>query len=587
MAFHPSTGGIGALGALNKASVSGVGEPMSTDALIVKLVDMTPAERQQFASINANDPLKLSAAKYVDNQLKTQASQLVAQQNRMAPPPVNQQAVASMAGAPQQPAPQQMAQGLPEETGIGALPVPAMKHMATGGIVAFGEGGLNDALAAVDASMPDPRVDPSGFNRFGGSMTDYLNARQKAIQAVKYNLTPENPESLQAYESTYGANYRSGPELRKAEPSKGVPYIGSGVPSASAAALRGGASTQASQKERADAAPRVDTGAAPRAGARAGSSTVSSQAAMPNAAATYADMMKQLPPTVVPQEYRDIEQLQVEQANKGLESDQAAAAKLQEYLGKRGERLDQRASRLKDKSDNDINMSLIDAGLAMMQSRGQGLAGIAEGASVGMKRYTDELRQNEAARQKIEEARDAYDDLKFNREDMSRKEILARKKEISDAHVALKKNNVDYMVSHEGMDRKTADHMYDSAMNFALEGQRQQFQGGENALNRANALQAAGITSGAGLKNQLGILEALGGAKPDSAIAKGFKLQKLEAQEPAMFKNYIDLSSDPIKGDKFKAQYPDFSSYLADFNKRGGIAALQGSAGAAPVVLPR
>jgi len=678
MAFHPSTGGIGALGALNKASVSGVGEPMSTDALIANLIGMTPAERQQFASINANDPMKLSAAKYVDNQLKTQASQLVAQQNRTAPPPVNQQTVASMAGASQgQPAPQQMAQGLPEETGIGALPVPEMKHMAAGGIVAFADGGFNSELfrkflesvgktgsdfanadSATKKGLMDafgratsgPQLPPSApvtnvpaaapVNPYapatpGTSYADTKSPLQRLMSGPKGNimgalavpaavaygggklssaaantLNAMSDEDLGTLSNVGGGDDtalaaailregRNNPTpATPAKPgdyrgSKDVPYTGSGVPSASAAAARSGASTQAGANAQAAraAAPQSDTGAGAGAGAgvpRTGAGTAPSsntQTGMPNAAATYAGMLKQLPPTVVPQEYRDIEQLQVEQANKGLESDQAAAAKLQEYLGKRGERLDQRAARLKDKSDNDINMSLIDAGLAMMQSRGQGLAGIAEGAGVGMKRYTEESRLTEAARQKIEEARDAYDDLKFNREDMSRKEILARKKEISDAHIALKKNNVDYMVAHEGMDRKTADHMYDSAMNFALEGQRQQYQSKENVLDRANRLQAAA----APLNAQLGILSALGNAEPGSPIAKGFKLQKLEAQEPAMFKNYIDLVNDPIKGDKFKAQYPDFSSYLADFNKRGGIAALPGGGGAAtaPVVLPR
>jgi len=455
------------------------------------------------------------------------------------------------------------------------LPVPEMKHMATGGIVAFS--GKGDSLVTDMYGY--------GYQAPDAATQARLQARADATRFTTDN--PVDPVQILAAKQASGVPLTLAEQTklraaRDATPLSGMPSVSS-VRAADNAMQPSTPSLPARPGEKSAAAQMAATGADNKTAAPTASSN-SPQTGMPNAAATYADMMKQLPPTVVPQEYSDIEKLQVEQANKGLESDQAAAAKLQDYLGKRGERLDQRAARLKDKSDNDVNMSLIDAGLAMMQSRGQGLAGIAEGASVGMKRYTDELRQNEAARQKIEEARDAYDDLKFNREDMSRKEILARQKEISDAHVALKKNNVDYMVAHEGMDRKTADHMYDSAMSFALEGQRQQYQSKENVLDRANRLQAAA----APLNAQLGLLTALGKAEPGSPIAKGFALQKLEAQEPAMFKNYIDLVSDPIKGDKFKAQYPDFSSYLADFNKRGGIAALQGSAGAAaPVVLPR
>ena len=134
-----------------------------------------------------------------------------------------------------------------------------------------------------------------------------------------------------------------------------------------------------------------------------------------------------------------------------------------------------------------------------------------------------------------------------------------------------------------------AGHVFDAKVAQILEGQKQKFQTGESVLNRANILSAAGISSGAGLKNQLGLLEALGGAAPDSAVARGFKMQKQEAQEPMLFKVYTDAQKDPLNGDKFKTQYPDFASFLADFNKRSGFSALPGSAATptAPVVLPR
>jgi len=56
-----------------------------------------------------------------------------------------------------------------------------------------------------------------------------------------------------------------------------------------------------------------------------------------------------------------------------------------------------------------------------------------------------------------------------------------------------------------------------------------------------------------------------------------------------LFKVYTDLIEDPIKGAQFKTRYPDFASYLADFNKRGNFTPLPGSAATptAPVVLPR
>jgi hypothetical protein len=291
----------------------------------------------------------------------------------------------------------------------------------------------------------------------------------------------------------------------------------------------------------------------------------------------------------MPKEIKEMGDLREAQANKALASEENAKAGLASLLGKREARIGEREKRLADKSSNDVNMALIDAGLAMAQSVKPGFAGIAEGLTTGAKRFAEESRLTEAARQKIEEARDAHDDLKFNREDMSRRQILAAQGQITEAKVALKKDVVDYLVREKDISTKVAGHLFDAQAARMVEAQKQQFQAGENKLNRANTLEAAGISSSAGLKNQLGLLEALGGAAPDSAIAKGFKLQKQEAQEPMLFKVYNESVRDPVTGDKFKTQYPDFASFLADFNKRGNLAALPGSAATsvAPTVYPR
>jgi len=80
--FKSFYGGMGGLNGLGRSSsVSGVSKPMNTDALIAHLVDMTPDQRKQFASMHADDPMMLSAAKYVDNKIKQQANLSMAQQN--------------------------------------------------------------------------------------------------------------------------------------------------------------------------------------------------------------------------------------------------------------------------------------------------------------------------------------------------------------------------------------------------------------------------------------------------------------------------------------------------------------------------
>lgn len=191
MAFRPSMGGIGGLGSLNDASVSGVNKPMNTDALIAHLVEMTPDQRKQFASMHADDPMMLSAAKYVDNKFKQDAQNMMARQSG-AQPPVNQQAVASMAGTPA-PAPQQMAQGLPEETGIGALPAPNMRKMASGGIVAFGDGG------DIDGYDKGGTIHNAGSNPFNIALAKegVQDPRQIAFLRAIYNQESSGGKNTQ------------------------------------------------------------------------------------------------------------------------------------------------------------------------------------------------------------------------------------------------------------------------------------------------------------------------------------------------------------------------------------------------------
>jgi len=221
------------------------------------------------------------------------------------------------------------------------------------------------------------------------------------------------------------------------------------------------------------------------------------------------------PRSNLPREIQEAENLRVGQAGKVLESEKTAATGLAALNDKRGARIAEREQRLADKSSNDVNMALIDAGLAMMQSRGQGLAGIAEGAGVGMKRYTEDLRLTEAARQKIEEARDAFDDLKFNREDMSRKQILAAEGAITDARVATKTANISEISRREGVNLKVAEHIYDAEAAKRLQTQTQKFQAGENVLNRATQIAVANAPNG-----QMQLALALGNGNAEAGMRK-------------------------------------------------------------------
>ena len=166
------------LASLPFPSLNNVGKPQSVDSMIADLVKMTPEQRQQFAQQHMSDPISLSAAKYVDNQIKDQAQKMMQPQGPM--PPVNQTTAQSigqptppsqpmMSNAPQpapvnqmqnqmqsqaqQPAamvqqsatpPMMAANGgamysLPENSGIANLPT--RMNFAEGGIVGYDKGG--------------------------------------------------------------------------------------------------------------------------------------------------------------------------------------------------------------------------------------------------------------------------------------------------------------------------------------------------------------------------------------------------------------------------------------------------------------
>lgn len=142
--------------------------PMNVDAMISSLVKMTPQQRQAFAQANMNDPISLSAVKYVDNQIKDQAQRMtqpqpmppvnqgVAQSVGMPTPPSQPMMTASpeaqqQPAMPQQPPQQQPPQPvhaasgglmLPENSGIAQLPV--KMNLAGGGIAGYDDGGVTE-----------------------------------------------------------------------------------------------------------------------------------------------------------------------------------------------------------------------------------------------------------------------------------------------------------------------------------------------------------------------------------------------------------------------------------------------------------
>jgi hypothetical protein len=217
-------------------------------------------------------------------------------------------------------------------------------------------------------------------------------------------------------------------------------------------------------------------------------------------------------------------------AGKELANAQTSKEGLAALLGGKESRIKGREDRAEKSENLNTKMAVINAGLAMMQSTGRGLAGIAEGATKGMGMYAEGLKLTAAERQKIEDAKDSFDELRFNSENMSRKDITAAENKITNAA------NITIQAGMDARDKNRSEKREDSSKIFTAEAAARQ-----GALNRAAQIQAAGMPSG-----QMQLAAALGkgdieaGMRKITEIAAGkFSIQQayadhLKAAGPGM-----------------------------------------------------
>jgi lysozyme family protein len=135
---------------------------INVNQITAQMARMSDPALQQYAAMHKSDPYTLSLALSESNRRKEMRQGAQAGQQQPQPKVVDQE-IAQMGPQmpPQQGAPQGMPQGmpphqLPEDVGIGQLPAPNMQRMATGGIVAFEEGGEVPGYAGGVFTGSDP-----------------------------------------------------------------------------------------------------------------------------------------------------------------------------------------------------------------------------------------------------------------------------------------------------------------------------------------------------------------------------------------------------------------------------------------------
>ena len=496
-------------------SSSGITAPMNLNKVIAHLVDMTPPQRKQFAQMHMDDPMMLSAAKFVDNQITKQAAAMSAQQMGAAPPPVNQQVVAQM--SPQPPAPQAapmpqatpqdegQGQPMPEDTGIAQLPAQNMEGMADGGIVGYADTGLvqdrqpGESFAAYRQRVLEGGKLPSKIAAADNAPFPYTigtgpftGSRDELIRQANAELERRRGANQMPTKSPYVTDTV---DLSQTPPAAAKPPA---KPVAPAARKDDKVKRNPDNYKPAEAAPKKKVGID-----QLRQETIPATQAIPPSAAETPSQDLSLD-RFMPAGSKRPSEADVEAANAAkMQSAEEALSGFNADVAKRGKAMTEQEARIavreatsKDRLETDTNLSLINAGLAMMQSTGKGLAGIAEGAQVGTKQYQAGLREYDNAKEKLDTARDLIEQYRRTEDTMNDKDRRALTKNINDTRAAGLESLISFRTKIYGEDRNDARSMLDMTV------KQQEGAADRAAAERRLAISESGATTRAAISDR-------------------------------------------------------------------------------------
>jgi hypothetical protein len=463
---------------------------MNPNSVISDLRMMSNQQLQQYAAMHKNDPFIFPLAFQESQTRQRMESAKQAQMAGQQQPKVVDQDLAQM--APPQPAPQQMVaapQGaLPEDSGIGQLPAQNLQKMAGGGIVAFEEGGSVPRYANTGLVQ----TAPSAGTEYG--IPGLATGQPFSKQAGQPELTWVQRKRQEIVEKM-DKGIPVSPQERMM-----VSLFGSGAPTAATAGNV--TPTNATQAPTYDAATQ-DKGAQLLAGMRDTTAATPPTADKGGIDKLLADKQNT---TAAPQVggTGSFEKAVDKYAPK--ESSETSAeymARRDKEIGaapttKQEERLNKQEEAAKGDKDNALNMALIKAGLGMMAGKSQyALQNIGEGAQGGLSDYNESMKDLKKAAIERDKARDALENAAY----------------------AYKRGDFD---AYEKLTEKSKDRtaQYNSHVASAL------------GTIEASKIHAAGQASAANAPRNL--MEALGSAKENDPLLKGFNMQTLKAHASSL-----------------------------------------------------
>ena len=446
---------------------------INVNQITSQLARMPDQALQQYAMMHKNDPYTVSLALSESNRRKQMRDAAQGQQGMAPQPKVVDQGIAGMmpqAPQPQMPPPQ--AQPMPEDVGIGALPAPNMQGMAEGGIVAFGGGGdvqhFQSGGSAFERWLRS-NITPVEQKRFESlqEQADRENRIEK-LTVPRPLSTAEQAERNKAVVADQGfirgdVRFPAGLALDGAVPKVEIPPV-AGAPGAGAGGPR--------------PAPAP---AAPRAPVVQEKDFLTLQRELEGQYGAAVDPLKAERAALTTKEKAG-----EEEGLAKLKADQESEMKTM-FKG-REERIGKREAELGKSKDTNTGMAFLEAGLAMMQSKGRGLAGIAQGAGVGLKQYQSGIKDIRAAQEKLDDARDRVEELRQSQSSMNKSEV--RKAEQGIRAIVNQGNRDLFKGLETATGKKEADVRAAVTSNMAV---------AQADKARATTLEAARIAAGPGM----------------------------------------------------------------------------------------
>jgi len=441
---------------------------------------------QQYATLHKNDPYIVTLALSIANQKKQMKMGQDGQAGMMPQPKVVDQKIDQMAAPPQQ-----MAQAMPEDQGIATLPAPNMQNMASGGIVAFDEGGDVPGYAGPTGSFigtsnmaPVPGaivignmyIDPETGERkyLPGAEPTPVTQEQRNLANAK--LIPSLSDVADVFRTPYGQKQaaiarqnQAATEQNKALLERNKPRRSEEQLFASDVAKRNDAVDPAATAVNTPGAGTLPAAAAPAAepaGNYEDAYTTginkllgSVQTAGSTGPINKLDAKKY---SYTPAEFAGMTpEFFADAVTKAMGKDPAkdpfggqtenltktaVAAKqnyktdLEKQFKEQGlafegtlKKLTEKEGRINTMEERNTGMALLEAGLSMMSGESpHALVNIGKGAQVGTKKYAEGMAQIEASRDKLDDAKMKIEEFRRNEANMNARESRAAQKDIDD-----------------------------------------------------------------------------------------------------------------------------------------------------------